>query len=182
MKLAFWRKTKRLPKTAPADCRVLVACDPTSGGILGNSYCGPTIIETDWYFAVPKPVKGCPQIFDYKWVACKFHSFSMNGVRVELATTAGKLVYEFPYNRVNLHGRIKLDEQRLRSLVAMETANKYPDNRAVNILELADRLGIHHNRAYAIVSKWCGTKDWWEFGTVMHRGWLTDKGKKEFGV
>lgn len=180
MKLAFWRRTERSPKTAPADCRVLIVCDLQSGCTLGNYYCGPKIIETDWYYAVPKPNKGWRQAADYKWFACKFHSFSNNGVRVELATVAGKIVCEFPYNRVNLHGRIKLDEQRLRSLVAMKTTNN--PHGAINILDLADQLYIHHNRAYAIVSKWCDGRDWWEYGTVMHRGWLTEKGKKEFGV
>ncbi|MHC1788533.1 hypothetical protein [Solidesulfovibrio sp.] len=43
------------------------------------------------------------------------------------------------------------------------------------ILEMAEKYGIPEKRCLFLLDKW-GSKGWYEYGTVIDGGWLTDEG------
>lgn len=77
-----------------------------------------------------------------------------------------------------MNGIVSDDEQALRKLVLAEgygtEANTMPRY-------LAQRLGIPEKRADYLFGKWAD-KGWYDWGTCVDGGWLTDEGKSAFNL
>jgi DNA-binding Lrp family transcriptional regulator len=63
---------------------------------------------------------------------------------------------------------IKDDERKL--MAALQSAPRLQPRAA------ADLIGIHENRAAAILEKWT-RRGWYDYGVSVMAGWLTDEGR-----
>jgi len=78
-----------------------------------------------------------------------------------------------------IRGKMKPDERKLAVLL-LNRGKVQPDTiDGESTRTLVRESGLNYKRACYLLSKWTG-KGWYEYGTSLELGWVTEDGAREF--